>query len=62
MENNRFCPFINSECRSDCMFFTHNTATSRGVTKCLLAIGMDAVNRYQHDDLQNITEAIKAKK
>lgn len=35
---NTFCPFINGECRSDCVFrLEHKTATENGLTVCQLA-------------------------
>lgn len=35
-----FCPFINGECRSDCVFHTHKQSADTGdITECLLVVG-----------------------
>ena len=52
MNNNTFCPFVNGECRSDCMFnIGHLVAVDRGTSKCLIAVKLSGINEYQQDQL-----------
>ena len=47
MNNNTFCPFVNGECRSDCMFnIGHLVAVERGTSKCLIAVNLSCIENY----------------
>lgn len=61
MENN-FCPFVNGTCKANCVFKTHSTSTSRGLSECLIAIKLDDINGYQHDQLTEIKQKIAEQK
>ncbi len=50
----KYCPFINGQCRTNCTFHTHNIATSSGITVCLIFAKLDDINECQHDDLAEI--------
>lgn len=43
MDNNTYCPFSKEECRSDCMFRINMVATDRGLSKCLIAVNLCAI-------------------
>ena len=55
---NNHCPFINSECRSDCVFKTRRTSTTFGTSSCLIAIKLDSINDAQMDQLTEISQSI----
>lgn len=62
MNNNTFCPFVNGECRSDCMFnIGHLVATDRGTSKCLIAVKLSGINEYQQDQLTDIQNSLDKK-
>ena len=54
-----YCPFANSECRDDCTFKTHATATADGVKSCLIAIKLSHINENQDDQLSEIRQTIQ---
>jgi hypothetical protein len=59
----KFCPFIGALCRDDCVFKYHNVAGPGGKAyNCLIAIKLNDINEYQHDDLSSILDAIEKKK
>ena len=53
-----FCPFIKGKCNDDCVFKCANTATEHGISDCLLAVKLDAINEYQTDQLSEIENAV----
>lgn len=53
-----FCPFINGECRSDCMFRANKTATKAGTSCCTIAIKLSDINEDQHDQLTEIQQQL----
>lgn len=56
--NKNFCPFIKDKCRDDCVFHCDLVATERGIYSCLLAIKLQDINGYEHDDLTEILHSI----
>lgn len=57
--SNKFCPFIKSECREDCVFKYHKVASGNKVYDCLIAIKLSDINDMQHDDLAAIWNALR---
>jgi len=54
-----FCPFVKGQCRSDCVFKTQTTACGNLISSCLIAVKLSAINEFQHDDLNEIIQAIE---
>lgn len=43
---NSFCPFIGSDCKSDCVFRTHKTIVADGEKVCQLSIAASELSDY----------------
>ena len=56
--NNNFCPFVNSQCKQDCVFKVRQTATSQGVSDCFIFTKLDAINDCQPDQLTEISRKL----
>jgi len=52
-----YCPFANGLCHNDCVFKINKTSTTHGISDCLIAVKLDDINGYQHDDLTEIISA-----
>lgn len=61
MDKKTFCPFINGECRNNCMFYTHSSASYPDNTyrTCLIATGMNKISDRSEELLDNILAIIK---
>ena len=55
------CPFLNEPCREECMFHCNHliSTTHVGLSPCLIAVKLDQINEYNHDDLVNVVAAIE---
>ena len=53
-----FCPFLKDLCENSCVFKVHNTATSYGISTCLIAIKLDSINDQQSMQLDDIISRI----
>lgn len=60
-----FCPFVNGECREDCVFRCKheepNSQLTQSPTKCLLVKRMNSLNYMQESQLNDILEAISVR-
>jgi len=56
-----FCPFVNGECRKDCVFRKSSLAQSinGGFSSCGIAVGLANINDRQSDELQEILRAVE---
>ena len=43
---NSFCPFINGECKTDCVFHTHGTIDEDGEKACILSLAAKSIDTY----------------
>lgn len=60
---NKYCPFVNGDCKDNCVFKTFNTVISHSETKsCLIAIKLDDINGYQQDQLTEIEHDLSKKR
>ena len=56
----KFCPFVKTLCRDDCVFKTRNVAGNHGeIFNCLIALKLNDINEMQHDDLSAIWSLLK---
>lgn len=62
MDKKSFCPFINGECRKDCMFYTHSSVPYSDNTyrTCLIAGDLNKISDRTDDLLDNILTAVKS--
>lgn len=62
MDKKLFCPFIGGECRNDCMFYTHSSASYPDNTyrTCLIAGGLNKISDRSEELLDDILTAVKS--
>lgn len=58
-----YCPFVNGECRNDCVFRCRPRATTQSMvqetTTCVLASRIAELNDKQADQLDNLIRAVE---
>lgn len=56
MDKKTFCPFINGECRSDCMFYTKSSSSYDDNTyrTCQISGGLNKISDRSEELLDNI--------
>lgn len=61
MNKKTYCPFVNGECRKDCMFYTHSSESYSDNTyrTCLIAGGLNRISGRSDELLDNILTSIK---
>lgn len=62
MARKTFCPFANGECREDCVYFTHSSASypDNKSRTCLIASSLNNISDRSEELLDKILAAIKS--
>lgn len=62
MDKKLFCPFIGSDCRNDCMFYTHSSVLypDNAHRTCLISGGLNKISDRSEELLDNILTAVKS--
>lgn len=58
----KFCPFVNGQCRDDCVFRCGNVLIGRDLVNCLIAVKISDINELQSDELDLILKALESRK